>query len=255
MKNKIKFYLSVLSLLFCIIYAQPKIPDLNSTGNFANDFTGTISQNNLSEIEQSLRKFNSETSTQIVFLMINTTEDYPIEMLSYDIAAANKIGGKENNNGILFLVAKNDRNMRIEVGYGLEGALPDATCNSIIRNEVAPHFKNEDYNAGVVAGLNAIMAATRGEYKAKDTEKKNGGSLKFWIILIILLLFFIMPKIGGRRRIGSGISYYGGGLGGLGGGFGGFGGSGGGSSFGGGGFGGFSGGGGSFGGGGSSGSW
>jgi uncharacterized protein len=167
-------------------------------------------------------------------------------MLSHEIATKNNIGTKENNNGVLFLVAKEDRQMRIEVGYGLEGALPDATSNSIIRNEVTPLFREGNYTKGVVAGLNAIVAATRGEYTATEPKDEDNGKKGFsWFWLLFLIFFFILPRIRGGKRLGSGMIYYGGG----------FGGGSSGGSFGGGGFGGFSGGGGSFGGGGSSGSW
>ena len=136
--------------------------------------------------------------------------------------------------------------MRIEVGYGLEGALPDALASSIIRNDVAPFFRKNQYYEGTVAGLNGILAATKGEYKGNpETEEEN----KFPIGVIIFIIFIIYSIFGrrGRGGRGGGFIYYGGGLGGM------SGRSGGGFSSGG--FGGFSGGGGSFGGGGASGSW
>lgn len=248
MMERFKKLLILVGLFFVIsVFAQPEIPDLNKTGNFANDFTGTISSSDLQNIEYSLRKFNHETSTQIVLLMIPTLDGYPLEMYSHDVAQKNKIGTKGNDNGLLFIIVKDDKKIRIETGYGLEGVLPDATCSSIIRNEVAPHFRQGDFTGGVVAGLNAIMAATKGEYTAKNNSQRDNGNNGFsWLWLLFLLIFFIFPRIGGRRTVGPGFIYYGGG----------FGGRSGGSSFGGGGgFGGFSGGGGSFGGGGASGGW
>jgi len=186
--------------------------------------------------------------------MIPTLNDYPIEMYAYETATKNKIGTKENNNGVLFLIAKNDRKLRIEVGYGLEGALPDALCGSILRNDVRPYFKQGEYFEGIKAGINAIKAATVGEYKAPPKEKSKSKFKGFssFIIIIIFIIISIISRIGRGRKGGGGGFIFLPGAGGFGSrsgsSFGGFG-------SGGGGFGGFSGGGGSFGGGGSSGSW
>jgi uncharacterized protein len=143
---------------------------------------------------------------------------------------------------------KNDRKLRIEVGYGLEGALPDALSGTIIRDEITPRFRNGQFFEGIDAGLRAIIAATKGEYKA--AAKKKGSPLNAWLPLLIMgafLVFFLLAASKARRG-----HYHSGGSRGWtsGGGF--LGGGGGGFSSGGGGF---SGGGGDFGGGGSSGSW
>ncbi len=221
------------------IWAQPEIPILK---NYVNDFTGTLTPEQKSYLEQALKEFDDSTSTQIVVLMINSLDGYPIEMYANETAEKNKIGTKEHDNGILFLIAKDDRKMRIEVGYGLEGALPDALASSILRNEVAPYFRKNQYYKGIVAGLSSIIRAVKGEYTGKPKGKKNNGLSIFIFYMILFFIFFILASRRGRGG-GGGIIYYGGGFGG--GGFSGGGGS----------FGGFSGGGGSFGGGGASGSW
>lgn len=244
-------FLFFLPILF--LKAQIEIPVLK---NYANDLSGTLSNSELYTLNSALKTFDDSTSNQIVFLMINSLSGYSLESFTYETAAKNKIGSKKNNNGVLFFVSKEDRKMRIEVGYGLEGALPDALTSSIQRNEVRPYFKEGDYYSGIAAGLNAIMEATRGEYKGDKKEKEGKGRGFPFIFIIILIIFLssIFRKGGGSG--GGGVlpwiilgSMMGGGRS-RGGGFssgGGFGGSGG--------FGGFSGGGGSFGGGGSSGSW
>lgn len=246
--KKVSFlFLFIFLLALQNLFAQqPEIPSLKS---WATDFTGTLSDEELGYLNRDLKTFSDTTSNQVIFLMISSLGDYPLESYTYDVAAKNKIGTKENSNGILFVVVKQDRKFRIEVGYGLEGALPDALSNSILRNEVKPYFQKGEYFEGVRAGLDAIKAATAGEYTAKD-KKHKGTNFKGVGTFIIILLFILFNFIfrGGRRR--RGFTFWGGG------GFGGFGGGGfGGGSSGGGGFGGFSGGGGSFGGGGSSGSW
>jgi uncharacterized protein len=244
MKKIIFFFL----LPFLFLKAQIEFPVLK---NYATDLTNTLSSSELYTLNSSLKSFDDSTSNQIVFLMIASLDGYSLESYTYETAAKNQIGSKKNNNGVLFFVSKDDRKMRIEVGYGLEGVLPDALTSSIQRNEVRPYFKQGDYYSGIVAGVNAIMSATKGEYKGErkgKSEKERG----FPFIFIIMAIIFILSifKKGGKGGGGGILPWII--LGSMSGGRS----SGGGSSWGGsGGFGGFSGGGGSFGGGGSSGSW
>jgi uncharacterized protein len=242
----------LLIMPFFFVKAQTEFPTLNQ---FATDFTSTLSSSELNTLNSALKSFQDSTSNQVIFLMVSSLNDYPLESYTYEVAAKNKIGTAKNNNGILFFIAKDDRKMRIEVGYGLEGALPDALTSSILRNEVKPYFKHGDYYSGIAAGLNAIMKASIGEYKNENRkdEEEEGGKFPFGVIIAIII-FIIVSSRGGKGKGGgilpwliigsmSGGSRRSGGFG-----------DGGGSGFGGG-FGGFSGGGGSFGGGGSSGSW
>jgi uncharacterized protein len=232
----------LLFLFFTItIFAQkPEIPKL---AFWATDLTGTLSPDQTASLNAKLQAYSDTTSNQIVFLMVNTLEGYPLEDYSYDVAKENQIGTKKNNNGILLLVVKNDHKLRIEVGYGLEGVFPDALSSSIIRNVIKPYFIRDDFYSGVNAGLNAIFSAIAGEYKAdkQETTRKRQTPPIFTILGIIFFILFSFLR-GRRGGKGGGFMYFGGLGGGSGGGFGGGGG-------------GFSGGGGSFGGGGSSGSW
>jgi uncharacterized protein len=239
-----------LLIFFCplVSFAQPKFPKLE---NWANDFSNTLSTSELQQLNFRLKTYEDTTSNQLVSLMISSLDGYPLEDFSYEVAEQNKIGTKENSNGILLLVVKNDKKMRIEVGYGLEGALPDALSSSIIRNEIAPHFRKNEYYAGITAGINSIIVAIGGEYKS-DFKEKSRGINTLEIIIILAIIFVVLSILPKSRKLGGsgGYTYHGSswGGGGFGGRSGGFGGSRGG-------FGGFSGGGGSFGGGGSSGSW
>ena len=244
--REIRILFLMVILISSAISAQPEFPNLTK---YATDQTNTLSSSELNQLNSELKKFDDKTSNQVVFLMINSLEDYPLEMYTNEVAEKNKIGTKQNDNGVLFCVVKNDKKIRFEVGYGLEGALPDALASSIIRNEVAPYFKRDDYYSGIVAGLSAIVSATMGEYTRTDRRNQDDGNGRFpWGYLIFLIIFLFFGR-GGRGGLG-GLFL----LSALGGGGGHRGSSGG---FGGGGFGGggFSGGGGGFGGGGASGGW
>jgi uncharacterized protein len=241
------------------LMAQTKIDTLKQR---VNDFTNTLSFQEWQTLERELKSYEDSTSTQIVVLMINSLNGESIEEFANETFKANKIGQAEKDNGVLLVISKQDHEVKIEVGDGLEGVLTDAISSQIIRDEIAPYFKSDNYFGGIITGVDAIIRVTKDEYKA-DTKSKAPAVSAGLVILIILFGFFIlMPMLAARRRsvIGSkGHSYFsgwgygsGGFFGGSGGG-GGFGGGGGG--FGGGGGGGFSGGGGSSSGGGASGSW
>ncbi|MCX6175641.1 MAG: TPM domain-containing protein [Ignavibacteriales bacterium] len=243
--KKIIFFL-FLPILF--LKAQIEFPVLK---NYANDFTNTLSSSELYTFNTALKKFDDSTSNQIVFLMISALNGASLEDFTYQTATKNQIGSKKNNNGVLFFIAKDDRKMRIEVGYGLEGTLPDALTNSILRNEVRPYFKQGDYYSGIAAGINAISLATRGEYQGDGGKRGKGTGTGFPFIFVIIL-FIIISSIfrkGGKGGGGGILPWI------ILGSMGGSRSSGGWGSGGGGGFGGFSGGGGGFGGGGASGSW
>jgi uncharacterized protein len=251
------WYVSTLCILFLCgdAVAQPTIPKLTQR---VNDFTNTLSFQEWQEIDHLLKSYEDTTSTQVVVLMVNSLDGESIEEYSNKVFGENKIGQAQKNNGVLFVVAKQDHAMRIEVGYGLEGVLTDAIASQIIRKEIQPHFRANNYFGGIVTGVDAIIRTTKGEYKADQGRKAPAVSMGLVLLAIFFGVFVFLPMLAARRRstIGSdGHQYYSGwgrGSGGFGGGS--FGGGifGGGGSFGGGGF---SGGGGMSGGGGASGSW
>jgi uncharacterized protein len=235
-----KYFFSFLLFCYSVGFAQPQIPKLKM---WATDLTNTLNQSELQDLNTRLKSYQDTSSNQIVVLMIPSLEGYPIEMLAEETATKNKIGTEKNDNGILLLIAKDDRELRLEVGYGLEGAVPDAIASSIIRNVIRPRFRDNDYYLGINEGINSIIAAIGGEYKAEDADDDGGFPFIFLIIIIIVAFSFMRgggPFVpGGIYRTGthsrgwsSGSSGWGGSSGG-----------------------GFSGGGGSFGGGGASGSW
>jgi uncharacterized protein len=180
--------------------------------------------------------------------------DSSIEDYTQRIAQAWGVGQKERRNGAVLFVFVQDRKMFIQVGYGLEGALPDATAFDITEYQIKPHFRSNDYEGGLAAGIDSICKAIRGEYKGTGktvTEQHgNAGAPSFLFFIIFIIALILISRLT-RRLGGYGYSSRGRGpiflpLGGGGGGW---------SSGGGGGFSGFSGGGGSFGGGGAGSSW
>lgn len=217
------------------------------------DETFTLTSYQKQTLVNKLKTFEDSTSNQLVVYIISSLGGKTIEEYAYEVATKNQIGQKGKNNGVLFLISMTDKKIRIEVGYGLEGALPDALCKRIIENEIKPEFQKSNYYDGILKGVEAIISATKGEYKPESKTKsilKTVGSILLNILLFIgaIALIFIFAVIRsivsavvfGTGSKGSGYYKSSGWSSSRGGGF---------SS------GGFSGGGGSFGGGGASGSW
>ncbi len=244
------------------------IPERPSPPRLVNDFTNTLTPDQLHTLERKLVDYDDSTSNQIAVVIVNSTDDYAPVDYATKLGRQWGVGNKKTNNGVIVLVAKADRKVFIAPGYGLEGAIPDITAKSIVDNEIVPNFRENDFYRGIDLGTTAIMKAATGEYKApagynkRASKGKGGGSILGVIILIVIFIIIFGSRGGGGggrmiSRRGSGNFITGAILGSmLGGGHrgGGFGGGGfGGGSSGGGGFGGF--GGGSFGGGGSGGSW
>jgi uncharacterized protein len=127
------------------------------------DQTGTLSASSAEELQQSIRAFEARKGSQIAVLIVPTTDGEAIEQFSLRVAEAWKIGRKKIDDGVLLVVAKNDRHLRIEVGYGLEGALTDVTAKRIIDEIITPRFRNSDFTGGISAGVDRIMRIIEGE--------------------------------------------------------------------------------------------
>ena len=225
------------------------------------DLAGMLSPQQERELETLMESYKQGTTHEIALLTIPSLEGDDLEGFALRVGRAWGIGGKEKNNGALLLVSKADRKIRIEVGRGLEGNLTDSISGRIIRDVIAPEFKQGRFAAGLKAGVIAIHEAIGGNYGKipAGTVKAVGGAGLITFIIIMIVIMSILRRIGGtgvrRRRGGLLGPLFWGGFGPRigGGGFGGFGGGGGGGGS----FGGFSGfgGGGGFSGGGASGSW
>jgi uncharacterized protein len=263
-----KQLLVLIFLLFAKVSWSQDIEKAPNPPRLVNDFAHVLTPDQTDALERKLVAYDDSTSIQVVVITIQTTGDYVIEDYARKVLRDWGVGNKKTNNGIVLLAAIKDKKVRIETGYGLEGAIPDITAKQIIETEIAPNFRNENYYRGFDEAVDAIIQAARGEYKApegynKRNGRSGGGSIAGAIFIFIIILF-ILSRIGGGKGGGGMISKGGilpwllvssflnsGGRGG--GGWGGGGGSGWGGGGGGGGFGGF--GGGSGGGGGASGGW
>jgi len=229
---------------------------------YVTDRAGVFGPGEAEALNARLEQFERETSDQLlVWVDAKVPEGFTLE--DFTVRAAQKWGAgqKKEDNGAVLFVFTEDRKVRIEVGYGLEGSLPDVTAKRIIDGEIVPRFRSGDFPGGIVAGTNAMMAAIKGEYKGtgrtvdEGRRRRNDQFGSCLTMAFFFGIFFVLPMIFRRNRFRThGGRGWWGGFGGpfIGGGFGG-GGFGSGGGFGGGG--GFSGGGGSFGGGGASGSW
>ncbi len=228
---------------------------------YFNDYAGVVSAGDAQRLDAKLRAFADQTSTQIVVAVFRKLPSPSLEDFTVRTAQSWRVGRKEWDNGAVFFVFVDDHKMRIETGYGLEGALPDILAARILDERVRPRFQAGDWAGGLEAGIDGIVAATRGEYTAPPKKTAQGGPSLALVIILLFVLLAVWIAVQGARYSHVGRTYggqgwrrsrgYWGGGPWIGGGWGG-GGSSGGGGFGGGGF---SGGGGSFGGGGASSSW
>jgi uncharacterized protein len=197
MRLMFKYSFLFVALLFChLAFAQRAVPEHG--GVWVHDEAHVLSTSTVARLEQILKAERDATSNQIAVLIVPSLEGEDIDGFGIRVAEAWKVGDKEKDNGVIFIVAIQDRKMRIETGYGLEGVLTDALSSRINRNEVAPYFRQGNYDEGIVAGTMAIIQAIKGEYKNTDPPKrKRGGKSPWGTLIFIILLIIIMSRRGG----------------------------------------------------------
>jgi len=154
------------------------------------DLTGTLSGGAVSSIEAKLADLEKRKGSQIAVLIVPTTQPEEIEQYGIRVEDAWKLGRKGVDDGAYLIVAKNDRRVRIEVGYGLEGALPDAIANRIITETITPHFKLGDYDGGVQAGVDQMISVVNGEpLPEPDRKWEHPGNLGNLLPLLLVVVF------------------------------------------------------------------
>ncbi|MEK6775682.1 MAG: TPM domain-containing protein, partial [bacterium] len=191
-----------LLMLSSVSYALD-VPELQG---HVNDYAGMISDSARAELEKELISFEKTDSTQVVILTIPSLQGEVIEEFSIKVAEAWKIGLKGKDNGVIFVVSKEDRQMRIEVGRGLEGNLTDLMAGRIIDLVVKPRFKRGDFDGGFLAGVSSLIDAVRGEFKADENHRpqKHDDFGQFTTLLMYAL--FVVLFLGSISRFLGGIS-------------------------------------------------
>lgn len=258
MKNRVSIILvGLIIIIGPLQLTAQKYPTL-SQYYLVNDFANVLTDKEEAQLNEKLKVYNDSTSTQIAVVVLESLQkytgdsDYPIDKYAVELAQKEGIGQKEKRNGILFLVAIAERQMRIEVGYGLEPVITDGIAKRIIEYTIKPRFKEGDYYLGIDEGTDKMIQYATGEFIAGEENKKDKDPpillMVLGVLLFIIALSFLLRRFSSENYSGTGTTkptpWFWGSSGG---------GSWGGGGSGGGGFGGF--GGGSFGGGGASGSW
>jgi len=180
-----------LFLFLSCLFAE--IPALKPSG-FVNDYAGILSSREKEELENMVESIEEETSAEIAILLIDSLEGNSVEEYAAELFNSWGIGKKDKNNGVLILASLQERRIRIEVGYGLEPVLPDGLCGRIIRERIAPSFREGNYHKGLALGVDSIARAVKGEPSSlpRAPSGKNGKEGLFFFILIwnAFLLFF-----------------------------------------------------------------
>ncbi len=159
------------------------------------DLTGTLTPEQLATLEQRLAAYEVKKGSQIAVLMVPTTRPEAIEQYSIRVAEAWKIGRAKVDDGVILVIAKNDQRLRLEVGYGLEGVVPDAVARRVIRETIAPHFLTGDFYGGIADGTDRLMRLIDGEPLPPPAaqprgQPQTGETLETW--LVILLVFTVI---------------------------------------------------------------
>lgn len=190
--------LLILVILGAGTIAALEVPALKG---HVNDYAAMLSPASQRQLEAALTDFEQRESTQIVVLTIPSLEGDSLEDFSMRVAEAWKIGQSGADNGAILLIAKKDRKIRIEVGYGLEGSLTDLIAGRIIRDVIAPQFKMGNFDQGISQGVAALIAAVKGEFSAADLPQKQRPSQKGTPLLAIIGLFFLINVLGRTSRV------------------------------------------------------
>ena len=211
-KNLIlKFYHKILVVFYCIfvflspVYAQEAIYSESPQG-FVSDFAKIIENDDVLEIK--LESYESKTSNEIAIATVQSIGEVSIEEYAVTLFEKWGIGKEDKDNGILLLVALEEKKVRIEVGYGLEGVVPDSVAGSIIRNEITPSFSEGNYSEGIEKAVDALIASIGGEYIEEESEPaSNNGRIIFFVILIVVIFFIIIISRFSKGGTGGGSKF------------------------------------------------
>ncbi|HLT48419.1 MAG TPA: TPM domain-containing protein [Rubricoccaceae bacterium] len=183
--------LPILALLLAAPAAAQGVLDLPLTGRVM-DGAGVLAEATEASLTTLLEAHEAATTNQVVVLTVPGLEGYPVEDVANQLYNRWGLGQSDRDNGVLLLVARDDRELRIEVGYGLEGALTDAEAGRIIRNVIVPRFRDGDFDGGVSAGVSAILGTIEGTYEPPEDAGDEG---PWWLSLIFLFTHGVLPLL------------------------------------------------------------
>lgn len=200
LKRRCLFLMMILAV--CLIalpnvMAEIPVPALKGR---VNDYAGMLSSGTAMTLETKLATLEQSDSTQVVVLTINSLDGEAIEEFSIRVADQWKVGQEDTDNGAILIVSKQDRKLRIEVGYGLEGRLTDLVSGEIIRNIIVPEFKRGRFDQGIAAGVDAMIAVSKGEYTAVPTRQRRPGSKSQGPLFAIIAFVFLVSQLGRANK-------------------------------------------------------
>ncbi len=190
-----KTYILILALLLSFFGFSQNIPPRPTPAKLVNDLYNLLSSNEVYQLESKLRTFMDSTSNQIVVVTLQTTGGYPIDDIALKILREWGVGQKDKDNGVVVLVAVEDRKIWIATGYGMEGALPDARCKQIIDQNIRPAFKAKQYYQGIDEATDRMIQLSKGEYTNDSTSSQGDPRVAIFIALFILLMFIFFIYI------------------------------------------------------------
>ena len=194
-----KVYSLLLFLLFLVNPYPVQTQDLVEVPRLTSrvtDLTNTLTPEQVSRLDSTLRSFEAQKGSQVAVLLVPSTKPETIEGYSIRVAEKWQIGRKKIDDGLILLIAKDDRKMRIEVGYGLEAVLPDSLASRIIQSIITPYFKQGDFYTGIQKGIEAILSVIQGEKLPEPVKRLHGGRAKTKnFMLFFFILAFILAKI------------------------------------------------------------
>jgi uncharacterized protein len=193
-------WLFAVALTVLVNFQPAQALDIPPLKGRVNDLANLIHPSMSNQLESVLSQLEQTDSTQIVVLTIPSLEGQSLEEFSLAVVERWQIGQKDVDNGVLLLVAKQERKIRIEVGYGLEGKLTDLMAGRIIRNVMVPQFKMGRFDQGIIDGVSAIVGVVRGEFKAPTSDRKPKGRQKNSPGLIGIVVFFLLINVLGRTN-------------------------------------------------------
>lgn len=200
------FFVALFSLS---AWAQVAAPELSRR---VTDLTTTLTAGQIAALENKLATFEEKKGSQIAILIVPTTKPEDIAEFGIRVAVKWKGGRKKIEDGVILIVAKDDRRSRIEVGYGLEGAIPDAIAKRVTDEVIAPYFKAGDFNGGIEAGTRQLMGLIEGESLPPPSKQSGGGEASFVLLTFggviagwLLSAMMSRPAAGGVAALGSGV--------------------------------------------------